>query len=384
MKHALRRLVLLALVAPLLSCSSTSGPDEFEYTERTTPENTLARLVEAYEKMDADVYLDGLADEFIFFLSEEACGADPTLPEYWGRQEEQVIHENMFGHESPVESVSLVLTQVGDPIEIPGPVPEDPSAWQYSMNVDLTVETGDRIMFHAGVGAIFLIQIDDEASAGGRELWEVVEWQEVHEFSRNPRAETSWGGLKHIFLHGYNVPPEYPDRTTPGGVIEKLRLAYVSMDAAAYLDCLAGDFVFHTAEEDQNDPQNPLPETWGWSDEYTIHGNMFGPGTDVDRIILALTNEDVTHDPGTDPEDPSDDTYEYLVSSDLRVYIPITGDDLILLATSDQRFLLRVDPDEQGAGGATLWEIVEWRDDVYYGSKRSEEQTWGAIKGLFR
>jgi ketosteroid isomerase-like protein len=56
----------------------------------------LYNLRKAYGNMDADAYLDGLAEDFIFYLNPDDLTGNPTLPEYWGRAAETTIHENMF------------------------------------------------------------------------------------------------------------------------------------------------------------------------------------------------------------------------------------------------------------------------------------------------
>jgi ketosteroid isomerase-like protein len=56
----------------------------------------LYNLRKAYGNMDADAYVDGLAEDFIFYLNPDDLTGNPTLPEYWGRAAETTIHENMF------------------------------------------------------------------------------------------------------------------------------------------------------------------------------------------------------------------------------------------------------------------------------------------------
>ena len=179
---------------------------------------------------------------------------------------------------------------------------------------------------------------------------------------------------------------EIPDleRTSPERVLAMLTRSYEEMDADGYLDCLAEEFVFYTAEADQNDPSSPLPEDWDKATERIIHENMFGEETDVDRITLTLTNQSIDYNPGADPLDPADDTYSYVEAVDLRVYIPIPGDDLILLATADNMFVFGVDPDEVGPEGETLWEVKEWHDIQYASTRWDEASSWGRVKAMYR
>lgn len=154
----------------------------------------------------------------------------------------------------------------------------------------------------------------------------------------------------------------YRDRLTPADVLHNLDTAYEYKNADEYLACLAEEFIFFTAEADQNNPEEPLPEDWDKQTERLIHENMFGDNSDVDRITLTLTNQGIEYDQGQDPEDPMDDRYSYVEAVDLRVYIPIPGDDLILLATANNMFVFGIDPNEVGPNGETLWEVKEWHD----------------------
>jgi hypothetical protein len=175
-----------------------------------------------------------------------------------------------------------------------------------------------------------------------------------------------------------------PDRTSPDRTLTSLSEAYADMDLDAYLDCLADDFLFHTREEDQNDSENPLPTEWDRSAEIAMHWCMFGPETAVDRIRLTLTALDSTFIPGDSP-DTFDDRWLYTSAVDLAVIIPPEdgGEDLILFTSVDQEFEFGVDPDETGADGEDLWEVISWRDLEDGGGQRVENASWGRIKFLF-
>jgi hypothetical protein len=172
----------------------------------------------------------------------------------------------------------------------------------------------------------------------------------------NPFAPPGGGG------GGGGGEASYRDRLSPGDVLHNLDTAYEYKNAEEYLACLAEDFIFYTAEADQNNPEEPLPEDWDKQTERIIHENMFGEDTDVDRITLTLTNQGIEYDPGADPVSELDDRYSYVEGVDLRVYIPIPGDDLILLATANNMFVFQVDPNEVGPNGENLWEVKEWHD----------------------
>ena len=164
--------------------------------------------------------------------------------------------------------------------------------------------------------------------------------------------------------NGNGDPETYRYRLTPEDVLHNLRTAYVYMNAEEYLLCLAEEFMFLTAEADQNDPSNPLPADWDKQAERDIHLNMFGDGSNVDRITLNLTDRNIEFVPGPFPDQTDDDTWRYTEEVDLRVFIPLPDDDLIYLATADNMFTFRVDPDpgQVGPNGEPLWEIIEWED----------------------
>jgi len=170
----------------------------------------------------------------------------------------------------------------------------------------------------------------------------------------------------------------YKARTSPNNVIYNLVLAYTEMDAEGYLDCLSEDFEFVLNPDDVNDPQNPLPETWGKSVEQAIHERMFSDTTNVDRVNLTLTNMSIDFDPGSDPYSAEDDRYTYVEGCDLRVVIGYWT----FLADNYQEFVFGIDFGERGRDGELLWKIVEWFD--VRPAERSESSTWGSIKALYR
>jgi hypothetical protein len=171
----------------------------------------------------------------------------------------------------------------------------------------------------------------------------------------------------------------YPVRSSPDSVIAKLQMAYVAMDAEAYLDCLAEDFVFHLNPDDYGDPGNDLPEWWGKVVEQEIHEAMFAEGSGVLSISLTLTNVSKSFHPGELPDDPSDDIWTYREQVDLFVSVE-DPPDVIYHSNADQEFTLGFDPYDTGPDGETLWEIVDWWDL----EERGECTTWGSIKSMYR
>jgi hypothetical protein len=74
--------------------------------------------------------------------------------------------------------------------------------------------------------------------------------------------------------------------------------------------------------------------------------------------------------------------YEYTFGVDLRVDCP---DSIQYVATAPSIFLLCINPDEVGASGAPLWEILSWYDtDEEKACGRPVLPTsWGELKALF-
>ncbi len=196
--------LLPAALALAAGCgSSSTGPDDNGYPERTTPDGVLEKLVMAYEAEDADAYLDCLAEGFVFFLNEDECIGNPDLPNSWNRATERQIHQTMFGAAAGVDSISLSLATFGPPEVIPGPQPGDPVGWQYDENVELMVRVdGDEpALYTTTVGARFVFQIDPLAlAATGDTLWEINQWEDLDPFAPLAGRESiSWGSLKNIF-----------------------------------------------------------------------------------------------------------------------------------------------------------------------------------------
>jgi hypothetical protein len=159
---------------------------------------------------------------------------------------------------------------------------------------------------------------------------------------------------------------QYKVRKNPGNVIYNLQTSYVYMNANEYLNCLAEDFIFFLNPDDLTEfPE--LPEYWDKAEEEHIHRNMFGQGTDVEGIALTFTHISEVYDPGP-TGDPLDDLWTYVEDIDLEVNLP---PDLTLHAQAPAEFLFRVDPDEVGPEGETLWEI--WKQWDLNEEKRGDD-----------
>jgi len=189
-------------------------------------------------------------------------------------------------------------------------------------------------------------------------------------------------------------PPEetevqYKVRTTPANVIYNLNTSYKYTNLEEYLACLADNFEFILNPDDVADPDTDLPESWGKTDEEDIHERIFGLGdtTGVDGIDLTLTNVSSQWNQGADPIDPSDDTWEFLETTDLRVTIG----EWTFLANADQKYTFQIDPNETGPEGEDLWEIVIWEDlkeEAAMGGRapgeNTERSSVGRIKAMYR
>ena len=66
----------------------------------------ITKVAMAYGNMDAEAYLDCLAEEFIFFLNPEDLDEYPALPEYWDKAGETAIHERMFGEGTGIQNIT--------------------------------------------------------------------------------------------------------------------------------------------------------------------------------------------------------------------------------------------------------------------------------------
>jgi len=193
-------IAVLAVSGLISGCSNTAGPEEDEnaYTSRTSPANVVAKLVETYEAMDADAFVDCLSDSFEFWLNP-ADLQDPgnPLPQFWGLGDESAIAANMFGPGTSVESIQLTLTLLGDPVEVPTPGGGE-SSWQCVYSTDLFVYLPNDLILWANAAERFTISVDpDTTSPSGGTLWEIVTWEDVDSPSRS--ASSTWGSIKALY-----------------------------------------------------------------------------------------------------------------------------------------------------------------------------------------
>ncbi len=208
-------IVLVAvLVMPLSGCwnpfappgGDPQDPVDEGFRERTSRENVIHNLIRAHEEMDAEYYLDCLADTFEFWLYPDDVHADPTLPWYWTKATETEIAEGMFGEGTDIDYITLTLTQYGDESEIPAADPLDPSSWQYEHITDLRVYiTVEDLQYWANAGARFLFSVDpNETASNGADLWEIAKWHDIAISGRSSHdpedgEEISFGRLKEMY-----------------------------------------------------------------------------------------------------------------------------------------------------------------------------------------
>jgi hypothetical protein len=186
-----------------------------------------------------------------------------------------------------------------------------------------------------------------------------------------------WGCSDPTSNEGPDPSTDWEIRDTPQHVLHNLINAYEEKDAEHYLDCLADDFIFFMNEEDAQ--ANP-PGYWGKAEERAIHEDMLGDNG-ADRITLTLTQvgDPVEMQQPGSPAPPAH--WGYTETPDLRV----TVGNLTYWASAASFFEFRIDQDQVGPEGETLWEICGWTDlEPGRGGASHESSSWGSIKALYR
>jgi hypothetical protein len=206
---ALALAVATAAAVMATGCSrSSTGPDPesidpLGYKPRTSPGNVLYNLEKAYENMDAEAYLDCLAEGYILFLNPYDAGGDPGLPEYWSKNEERVIHWNMFGDDTDVQEVSLAFTHLSYDFEEGDWADPFDDIWTYTEAVHLRVRVPLDLTLLADEPAEFQFSVDpDSTGTNGETLWEISKQWDYGTGGRcsRERRETSWVGIKSMYL----------------------------------------------------------------------------------------------------------------------------------------------------------------------------------------
>jgi hypothetical protein len=204
MTRSVTIVALLALTGALIwGCSSPTdneGPPSIDWELRDSPQHVIDNLVTAYKNKDVEHYLDCFAPGFIFFLNPGDVIEHPELePGYWGKAEERVIHEGMFGDgDLHADHVTLTLSLIGAPISIE-PTPGE-IHWQYKEAVDLSVYVGDT-QYWATAPSMFEFRIDqDQEGPNGETLWEIISWYDLQSSERSGSGQSrSWGVIKALY-----------------------------------------------------------------------------------------------------------------------------------------------------------------------------------------
>jgi hypothetical protein len=184
---------------------------------------------------------------------------------------------------------------------------------------------------------------------------------------------------------GEDPPPPivWEIRDTPQHTLDNLVNAYKSKNAEHYLDCLAEDFIFFMNEADAL--TNP-PGYWGKAEERAIHEDMLGDnGADEIKLTFTRVGDPMEmQQPGNPPPPPH---WGYTETPDLKV----TVGDVTYWATASSLFELRIDQDQVGPEGETLWEICAWTDlepgprgDVAATDESVDVISFGRAKAMFR
>lgn len=188
--------------------------DPDDYVLPDSPTDVIEKFRQAYVAMDAIAVLDCFSDTFSFWLNPNDVN-DPgnQLPESWDLADESTITWNMFGPDTDIIHISLTLTQLGDPVELPAPGGGDPG-WAYVYDVDMFVYLPHQLTLWANAAARFELFVDpDEIGPAGETLWEIARWHDIDDPARV--EESSWGSIKAMYRESRG---ERVEESTWGGI----------------------------------------------------------------------------------------------------------------------------------------------------------------------
>ena len=181
-------------------------------------------------------------------------------------------------------------------------------------------------------------------------------------------------------------PPDAPDRSTPQAVLQRLREAWVNLEADDYDLLLAADFTFYFSEDDY---------TIGYS--YTRQQEMEAfqgmcNSPNVDKIILSFVLSEPSLDQNKpDPERPGEFLRTVLMTN-TRLEL-FTQNFTYLLENAVERFWFREETPEVPGTSDAIWKIVEWKEvdqphpgatGCAAGGGSIKNTTWGSIKSMFK
>ena len=203
---------LFACAALLSGCSTPrTGPGVIPivpppWVGRTSPENVLQTVENAYVWMNATNYLDCLSEDFEFFPTEDDV-QDPDLdiPPVWYKTDEWDLHENMFDEGSNIESIALTTTIVSLVTDVG--IPEDPldDTCTCQVDVDLRVSLLTGLTYLATEPSQFIMRVDtDQTGPNGELLWEVFSVVRSGSAPAGPvkaarESAASWGAIKSMY-----------------------------------------------------------------------------------------------------------------------------------------------------------------------------------------
>jgi hypothetical protein len=210
LRISLRRLAVLVLAALVVwglgGCWNPFAPDkgdggggtvDEDYRLRTTPENVLHNMCVAYEHKNADEYLACLAEGFTFHSDPDDV-ASGAAEEFYYKDDERTIHENMFSETGPenhperaVDSIQLGFTLTSKTSDEVAP---GDTIWTIEEDVDLRVNLFSGTTYLANAPSQYVLQEAPETGPNGEKLWEIIDWydlvQDHGKRGQDPGAET--------------------------------------------------------------------------------------------------------------------------------------------------------------------------------------------------
>ena len=352
--------------------------DEPSYLPRTSASNMLHNLRQAIADRNLTEYDSLLAEDFNFILSvedQQKPDMPDSLPVPGGRESEMRTVSRMFDPEM-VQALTLDF--------VAGQVHWDLPHGLYALlvsDVDLYFlgsvpgHPGGPEEIHATDGrARFLFRKNGWLWPGTQDsVWTIVLWED------SPADAESWGTLHAAFGDWPFLP-----RTSPANLLYNLRQAYLDRDAAQYESLLARDFVFILSEEDQAKPD--MPHQWYAGTENAIHQRMFDT-----EMVQNLSVNFVVGDPIWDAEEGKYSVVIQNVNLFLYGATPGHPTEPREYRVSDNRSKFWFRKNHWFAPGTrdSVWTVVKWEDNLIARDAEGhptvgQEQSWGAIKAMFR
>lgn len=216
MRH-LSWLLLLAVIVCVAGCSDETPtgppivPEVPVFKPPTSPENLLYNLKMAYQERDVDELAAVLADDFLFFFSEDDL---QRFPDPYTRADEQVIHGAMFdpGWVRDLEldfhvgelTVDLGKTTAGDTTW--AAYLDQVELYLYGANPQHPNEDPQGWRLQDGISRFWFKKTQGVDPGTGDPIWEITEWREIDNKDGGLRSPTimaaessTWGEIKSLF-----------------------------------------------------------------------------------------------------------------------------------------------------------------------------------------